>query len=149
MIVYSPAGLETLPVLKKGVWYLASPYSHPDAALRHARFKAVSRVAGLLYVQHGIKCFGPISMSAPIERELDHLRIDTKPEDGYAFWQDLDEAFFPHMAGCIRALLPGWETSNGMRHEHERFQEQAKTVVDLNPEEWFVGSEWALLKGAV
>jgi len=88
--------------------YLASPYSHPDPAIRNQRYHAAcAAVVSLLREGHAV--FSPVVHSHPLVA----LGL---PAD-WAFWQRQDLA---HLAGCdelVVLMLDGWEQSTGVQAE--------------------------------
>ena len=64
--------------------YLCSPYSHPDAAVREARYVAACRKAAE-YAMRGISVFAPIAHSHPIADYMDErYRMD------FDLWMRID-----------------------------------------------------------
>lgn len=94
-----------------GITYLASPYSHPDPAIREQRFRDACRVAGDLMKQ-GKHVFAPIAHSHPIEQAF----TDGQPE-GHDFWLEQDFAILRHAAELVVVRLEGWENSRGVAAE--------------------------------
>ncbi len=93
------------------ITYLASPYSHPDPAVRHRRFEEVCKVAAELMAA-GEVVFCPIAHSHPIDL-LGNLPQTT------AFWMSMD---LPLLRACDRVKvlkLDGWDISAGIRGEIE------------------------------
>ena len=123
------------------LWYLASPYSHPDAWVRELRFRAVSRVAGMLRKEEGIITFCPIAHSHPISEEL--TGVDPTDHD---FWLSWDEPFEVLCSGLIVCQFPGWERSKGIAAEVPLFKAAGKPVVKRYPGRWFTAAEWAMLE---
>jgi hypothetical protein len=91
--------------------YLASPYSHTDPAVTHARFKAACRAAAKL-MGDGHAVFSPIAHSHVVADELpDALRLD------HEFWMAQD---LPILERCERVIvlkLDGWLKSRGVGRE--------------------------------
>ena len=88
--------------------YLASPYSHPDAQVREARFEAACRVAAEL-VSAGHVVFSPIVHGHPLVRF-------GLPTD-WGFWQRHDRE---HLGQCKLLLvlaIDGWLQSVGVQAE--------------------------------
>lgn len=128
----------------EGLWYLGSPYSHSDPAMRERRFRAVARCAGKLYADYGVKTYCPISHTHPVEVEL--MAMGAAPR-GYEFWLPWDFEFFPAMKGLIVCMLPGWEKSKGLKEEVPMMLGHGKSVTHINPGRWFTPEEWEALHG--
>jgi hypothetical protein len=99
--------------------YLASPYSHPDPAVREKRFRDACRAATAL-LRNGRAVFSPIAHSHPlVEHGL--------PTD-WSFWEWQDRE---HLARCDEVMvlmLDGWEESVGVREEIRIARELGKPV---------------------
>lgn len=91
--------------------YLASPYSHPDEAVRLARFDRVCREAAKL-MQRGECVFCPIAHSHPIDLVLPTI-------EGHSFWMGQDIPILRHAAKLKVLMLPGWDKSIGIKQEIE------------------------------
>lgn len=100
--------------------YLASPYSHPDAAVRQQRFEEACRAAGSLMAR-GVKVFSPIAHTHPIAESV------ALPK-GWDYWRDYDRAFLNVCMSMIVLCLPGWEESVGIAEEMRIMQAQGKPV---------------------
>jgi hypothetical protein len=89
--------------------YLASPYSHAQAAVRDERFRAVcAQAAGMM--RDGQILFSPIAHTHPI------LLAGELPT-GWDFWERVDRAFL-RRCDCLAVLmLPGWQESVGVQAE--------------------------------
>jgi hypothetical protein len=88
--------------------YLASPYSHPDPAVREARFEAACRAAAML-IRQGKTVFSPVAHSHPICRY-------GLPGD-WDYWARHDLA---HLAVCDEVVvlkMDGWQQSRGVQAE--------------------------------
>src|SRR5216684_6408216 len=83
--------------------YLACPYSHPDRAVRVARFEAATHAAGALMAD-GQKVFSPISHTHPIAEAHD-LPL------GWDFWEAFDRAFLSISGHVVVLRVDGWEQS--------------------------------------
>lgn len=114
--------------LSRPMWYMASPYSHPDTAVREARFRAVAHVAAH-YIRQGISVFCPITHSHPIEVEGFEGGPFAYPTAGPAFWRDFDRPMMEACCGCITATLPGWEKSKGVAGEEDFFHALGRPVM--------------------
>jgi hypothetical protein len=91
------------------LYYLASPYSHPDAAVKKHRAEMVTESAvDLLHL--GVFVFAPISYNEPWEKY-------NLPGD-WQFWQDFDKTFVSRCdGGIIVLMLDGWDKSVGVTAE--------------------------------
>lgn len=89
--------------------YLASPYSHPDRAVRVARFEAVNHLAANL-MRDGLAVYSPISHTHSIA-EAGGLPL------GWDYWESYDRTI---MAVCSRMIVfcqDGWRDSRGVQAE--------------------------------
>lgn len=93
--------------------YLASPYSHPDAAVREARFKAACKKAAQ-YASKGIAVFSPIAHSHPVADYMNEAaRMD------FDLWMRIDLPLL-RMASELHVLcIEGWRSSRGVTREIE------------------------------
>ena len=104
--------------------YLASPYSHPDHAVREARFQAACRAAAFL-IRQGKTVFSPVAHSHPI-------CCFGLPGD-WGFWQRHD---LEHLATCNEVVvlkLDGWQQSRGIQAEVARARALGKPVSFIEP----------------
>jgi nucleoside 2-deoxyribosyltransferase len=105
--------------------YLASPYSHPDPAVREQRFRDVCRTAAAL-LQAGQAVFSPIAHSHPlVEHGL--------PTD-WAFWQRYDRELLARCDEVVVLMLDGWQESVGVQDEIRFAHELGKPVRYVAPE---------------
>jgi len=88
--------------------YLASPYSHPDEAIRRQRFVSACLAAGNL-MDNGHVVFCPIAHSHPIAVEIG--------ERDHAFWMAQDLPFLALSSRLFVLQLDGWEKSKGVAEE--------------------------------
>ena len=103
------SGSESLPPLGCALVYLATPYSHPDAAVREQRFREVNRVAGDM-MRRGEHVFSPISHAHPIALTGD-LPM------GWDFWQAYDRAILRACGKLAVLMQNGWQDSVGVQAE--------------------------------
>lgn len=89
--------------------YLASPYSHPNLAVREARFQAVCRVAGEM-MQAGLFVYSPIAHTHPIAEVCD-LPL------GCDFWYQYDRVMLSRCQCMVVLMLDGWTESTGIKGE--------------------------------
>lgn len=89
--------------------YLASPYSHPDIAVREARFRAVCEVAGAM-MRDGLMVISPIAHTHPIALAGDlPLAFD--------FYAAYDEVLISRCDELHVLMLDGWRESVGVTAE--------------------------------
>jgi hypothetical protein len=105
--------------------YLASPYSHPDPAVRQKRFDAACRAAAAL-LRVGIPVFSPIAHSHPIAQ---HGVPGT-----WAFWQRIDRQYLRHCRAVVVLRLPGWDMSVGVQAEVELARQWGIPVIEIDPQ---------------
>lgn len=105
--------------------YLASPYSHPDPAVREERYRAACRAAAALLLA-GQPVFSPIAHSHPL--------MDYGLPADWAFWQRYDRELLARCDEVVLLLLAGWRESVGVRDELRIARELGKPVQYLAPE---------------
>ncbi len=88
--------------------YVASPYSHPDAAVRTARYDAARRHAAQL-VRDGRLAYSPIVHSHP----LAELGL---PGD-WSYWAEHNRRMLAACDAVVVLALPGWQESRGVAAE--------------------------------
>jgi Domain of unknown function (DUF1937) len=101
------------------VIYLASPYSHPDPAVRETRFRAACRAAAAL-IRAGSIVYAPVVHGHPLVRY-------GLPTD-WSFWQPSARAFIKRCDELVVLPLPGWESSEGIKAEIANAAELGKPV---------------------
>jgi nucleoside 2-deoxyribosyltransferase len=107
------------------VIYLASPYSHPDPAVREERFRAACRATAAL-LRAGEVVFSPIVHSHPL--------VAFELPTAWSFWERIDRAFLERCDEVVALMLDGWEESVGVREEIAIARALAKPVRFLDPE---------------
>lgn len=90
--------------------YLASPYTHAEAVVRHQRFKLACEVAARM-MMYGECVFSPIAHSHPIEQ----TGVIRCPD--HAFWMKQDRAILKHADKLAVLMLDGWKDSKGVQEE--------------------------------
>lgn len=106
-----------------GLWYLASPYSHPEKRVEFMRFVRVCKAAGDL-MNGGVHVFSPIAHTHSI---AEHGDLPT----GFAFYEEYDLLMIDACAGVIVLMLPGWRESTGVGAEIKYAKSCGKTVLEL------------------
>lgn len=114
---------------KSTLFYLATPYSNYEGGLEKAYRDA--RLIAARFVKQGVAIYSPIVHSHPIARiggidPLDH-----------EIWLSIDDPIMRAADALIVAMLRGWETSMGVRHEIEHFLAAGKPIVYHDPRERF------------
>jgi hypothetical protein len=90
--------------------YLASPYSHPDPAVKQARYEAACRAAAR-FMEHSEVVFSPIAHSHAIE-------IVGQPIDPtHDFWMRQDRPLLKGAAELYVLDIDGWKQSKGVTEE--------------------------------
>lgn len=94
---------------RRSLTYLAIPYSHPNAFVRHNRFVIANKAAGLLTL-NGHIVFSPISHSHPIAEVCDLPK-------SWDYWERVDRAYLEASKLLIVLMIDGWEESKGVQAE--------------------------------
>jgi nucleoside 2-deoxyribosyltransferase len=105
--------------------YLASPYSHPDATIREARFQAACRAAAAL-IRAGHAVYSPIAHSHPIAAY-------GLPTD-WSYWERDARLHLKTRAEVVVLTLDGWRESVGVAAELAIAAELGLPVRYLSPE---------------
>ena len=105
--------------------YLASPYSHPDAAIREERFRAACQAAAQL-MRAGNIVYSPIAHSHPIA-------LHGLPTD-WRFWERHDREHLIRCEELVVLMFDGWRESEGVQAEIRIAGELGKPVRYLAPE---------------
>lgn len=100
--------------------YLASPYSHPDYAVRMTRFVQVCALAARL-IRQGYLVFSPIAHTHPIA-------INGDLPLGFDYWEQFDTRLIGVCDEVWVYKLPGWEQSVGIQAEISIAAELGKPV---------------------
>lgn len=116
----------------EGLYYLASPYSHPDPLVKELRYLLITRIAAELFNQ-GYALVEPIGSSHPVAKQF-------KLPTGYEYWQARDRSMISKCDGVIVAKLPGWRESVGVTDEIHYAKEIGKPVYYLNVDD-LIGPE--------
>lgn len=105
--------------------YVGTPYTKYVPDIDAAFTDACKLTAQLL--KAGLKVYSPIAHTHPlaVHGGLDPLDL--------SIWLPFDGAMIDKADAMIVAMLPGWETSTGVKHEIHAFIEAGKPVYFLNP----------------
>jgi len=106
--------------------FIASPYSHPEAEVRHLRFLSALRYANSL-IARGRPAFSAIAYGHPFAVELE-------APTNFHHWRDFNH----HMIDVAREvhvlLLYGWEDSQGVADEIAYAMGNNRPVTYINVE---------------
>ncbi len=106
--------------------YLASPYSHPDPAVREQRFRAACRATAAL-LRAGEVVFSPIVHS--------HALVEFELPTGWSYWERIDRSYLERCDEVVVLMLDGWEESVGVRAEIGIARAMGKAVRFLSPDD--------------
>lgn len=99
--------------------YLASPYSHSDAAVRQQRFDAACAAAAVL-MRAGHRVFSPVVHGHP-------LTEFGLPGD-WSFWERQARWHLERCDEVVVLMLEGWDASEGLQAEIQIAGELEKVV---------------------
>jgi hypothetical protein len=91
--------------------YVASPYSHPDKAVRDARFREVCAFVARMF-RDGMTAFSPIAHSHSIA-EIYGLPVE------FEFWKRFNIDMLRRCDALWIVKMDGWKTSRGIADELE------------------------------
>ena len=109
----------------KRLGYLATPYTHPDPAIKKQRFEDAAYIAAQLMTM-GKHVISPISMCHPMAVSRGGL------PGTFAFWSEFDENLIARCDYLALAKLPGWLHSDGMRAEVTIARSRHKEILVVN-----------------
>lgn len=98
-------------MIKGKLIYLASPYSHPDPAVRLARFQAACKAAAAMMFE-GLFVFSPIAHTHPIA-------LAGELPLGFDFYAAYDELMISRCDELYVLTIDGWLESVGVTAEIE------------------------------
>lgn len=108
--------------------YLASPYSHPSAAVREWRYQCNLRAAAMM-MKEGYAVFSPIAHSHPIEKFLAPIN----PDAMHDFWLAQDTEILKRCKEMFVLCIDGWQQSEGIKKEIVVAQEHGIPVFHKDP----------------
>lgn len=88
--------------------YLASPYSHPDAAVREQRYHATCSAAAQL-INAGHAVFAPIVQG--------HALVPYGLPTCWSYWEPHAKQHLQRCDELVVLTLDGWDTSEGVQAE--------------------------------
>lgn len=110
-----------------GYIYLASPYSHPDPAVREMRYVVVRDIASRLILDRREPCFSPIAHGHD-------MTTAGKADYHYDAWKHQDEAMIAGAQELWVVMMPGWDRSAGIASELAFAASLGKPVKYMEPE---------------
>ncbi len=106
--------------------YLASPYSHPNPAVRRKRFEIARAFVMEKQAELGTAIFSPIVYCHQFAEEFG------APTDAMS-WSKINIGFMQASSELMVLCLPGWEESKGVTEEIAYFREAQKLVRMVEP----------------
>lgn len=91
------------------LYYLASPYSHPDKKVMQERYELINLIAVRL-IERGYNLIEPIAMCHEKSKKY------TLPT-GYEYWKSRDRLLVSRCDGIMVAKMDGWKESVGVTDE--------------------------------
>lgn len=106
--------------------YVGTPYTKYPGGIEVAFIDAAKLTARLM--KFGLKVYSPIAHTHPLAvyGGLDPLDL--------TIWLPFDAAMMRKSDAMLVAMMEGWETSTGIRHEIEAFTDADKPVFYMPPE---------------
>lgn len=106
-------------------WYIASPYTDPEAWVRLRRYEDVMKFTADC-MRIGLPVFSPIVHS--------HI-LTAKYSLPYTvdFWEDVNNSMIRPSEGLLVLLLDGWNRSKGVGAEIEYAHSLGKPIVHHDP----------------
>jgi Domain of unknown function (DUF1937) len=93
--------------------YLASPLTHPDAAVRQERTVAVARACGwLMNNRRDVHFLSPVAHGTPVAAEC------SLPYE-WSYWAEIDECWLSRCDEIWVLCIPGFRESTGVNAERE------------------------------
>ena len=105
--------------------YLASPYSHPDRAVRELRFREACRAAAK-FMRCGQVVFSPIAHG--------HCICTYGLPTDWRFWEPFDRHHLERCDEFVVLMIDGWHESVGVQAEIRIAGEFGKPVRYVAPE---------------
>lgn len=124
------------------LWYLATPYTSPDAAVRDQRAQLATRMAAQLLCA-GLNVYSPIAAHHPAS-----LYMPDAEQPDHAGWMTICYEMLDRCDGLIVSTMDGYWESKGVRLEIERWiaREGKQRLVFASPireyEPWVPRFSW-------
>lgn len=104
--------------------YLASPYTHPDKAIREKRYRKICKIAAQLHNKFYV--FSPIVQCHGMS-VYGNLRGDI------GFWLDYARHMISLCSTFMIATMKGWDHSLGIKAEYDIARQFKKPVMQVDP----------------
>jgi hypothetical protein len=115
--------------------YLASPYSHENGAVEHARYMdAKAHAIHYTLEEKDFAVFSPINYSHPIHVRMKDMKMTPI---SYQSWIDWDLSILEQADALWVLKLPGWDVSRGVMIEMTYANTMAIPIVYKEPEVMF------------
>jgi len=111
------------------LWYLGTPYSHPDPLVRHARYILVTKVAAAMMLEKDVMVYSPITNCHPMADLYDLPK-------SWGFWSKRDIRILRICDRMMILQVPGWEGSVGLQAERKLAAEMDVPIFHTVPEKW-------------
>lgn len=98
------------------VWYLATPYTDPDPAVRQVRAALATRMTAQLLCS-GLNVYSPIAAHHPVS-----LFMPDAGQPDHAGWMDICYGMLDRCDGVIVSTMDGWRESKGVQLEIKRWK---------------------------
>lgn len=121
--------------------YLASPYSHPELAVRLERTARVRRVCARLNERPGINCYSPVNHGHDLPHHPEVAKCD-------AFWRPLNEDEIRRSDELHVLMLDGWDVSVGVTREIDYATSLGKPVVYISESGHVIATKLSVRKEA-
>lgn len=112
--------------MTKPLIYLASPYSHPDPAVREARYRAAVEAAARIMAAGRVDVIAPIVMSHEIARAGG---LGT----GWETWARVNRRLIAACDEVWVLALDGWKKSEGIKAEERIARALGKPALMVQP----------------
>ena len=108
------------------MFYLASPYSHPEPEVRHQRYLDAAHFTKFCLENIGLHIFSPIVYAHDMA-----IRFSL-PTDA-AHWQEFNESMIFRCDGMMVLELEGWQASKGVQSEIAYAKSHNKNIQFVKP----------------
>ena len=105
--------------------YLASPYTHPDSAIRHQRYEQARHVLYLLLSSR-------TSVYSPIVH-CHHVALHHEMPHDAEFWQWYNFNMIEVCRSLLVLKIPGWERSKGVEAEMKYAEKIGTPIRGVTP----------------